>query len=248
MRVLLKLTQIEMKLFLREPLTAVFTLLLPLIVLFILGGVFGNEPDPSGEIYRGIGAMDYYVPAYIGLVVASMGLIGLPVHLAGYREAGVLRRFRASSVGLPSLIGSQVLVTVVLGAVGSLLLIAAAFLAYDVNPPHAPLSVAAAFLLVALSFAGFGVLLGSLMPTARAAQGAGVLLWFVMLFLSGPGPPLEVLPRTMRLVGDATPLKHATLLLQDLWLGYGWNASELLIVLVVLVASLALSLRFFRWE
>jgi hypothetical protein len=45
-----------------------------------------EHPDPQSQVYRGVGAMTYYVPASIGLVIATMGLIGLPVHLAGYHE------------------------------------------------------------------------------------------------------------------------------------------------------------------
>jgi ABC-2 type transport system permease protein len=192
--------------------------------------------------------MDFYVPAYVGLVIASMGLIGLPVHLAGYRERGVLRRFQASSVSIWTLIGSQVLVTLVLAGLGCLILVVSATLAYGVHAPKAPLEVLLAAVLAGLSFACLGVLLGALMPTARAAQGAGILLWFVMLFLAGSGPPPEVLTRSMRIVGDLTPLKHAAVLLQDLWLGHGWNLGELLVVLGVLTCSLLLSVRLFRWE
>jgi hypothetical protein len=56
------------------------------IALDILGGVFGDTPDPDGQLHRGVGPMTYYVPAHIGLVIASMGLIGLPAHLAAYRR------------------------------------------------------------------------------------------------------------------------------------------------------------------
>ena len=96
MRMLLKLTLVELKLFVREPITMVFTFALPLIFLFVLGGVFKNTPDP--DVYRGVGAMNYYTPAYIGLVIASIAVVGLPVHLTGYRERGVLRRLRASPI------------------------------------------------------------------------------------------------------------------------------------------------------
>jgi hypothetical protein len=37
-----------------------------------------------------------YVAAYIGVVVTAIGLVMLPVHLASYRERGVLRRFDVS--------------------------------------------------------------------------------------------------------------------------------------------------------
>jgi ABC-2 type transport system permease protein len=70
-----KSTAVEAKLFLREPLTVAFTLALPLLFLFVMGGVFGNKADP--QYYRGAGALDYYVPAYCGLVTA------IPYRVAG---------------------------------------------------------------------------------------------------------------------------------------------------------------------
>ena len=72
-----------------------FTLALPIIFLLVMGGVFGNTPDT--QYYRGVGAMNYYIPAYFGLVMMAIGTVALPVHLTGYRERGVLRRFKASS-------------------------------------------------------------------------------------------------------------------------------------------------------
>ena len=89
MRTLAKLTWVELKLFTREPITVIFTFALPFMFLFVMGEVFGKTPaDP--QAFRGVGAMNYYTPAYIGLVMAAIGLISLPVHLAGYRERGVL--------------------------------------------------------------------------------------------------------------------------------------------------------------
>jgi ABC-2 type transport system permease protein len=109
---LLKLTWVELKLFVREPITMVFTFALPLIFIFVLDEVFGNTPDQT--VYRGVGATNYYTPAYIGLVIASIAVVGLPVHLTGYRERGVLRRLRASPIPLWTIFGSQVLVSLLL--------------------------------------------------------------------------------------------------------------------------------------
>lgn len=246
MRSLAKLTWVEIKLFTREPLTIVFSLVFPLVVLFVLLQVFGNVPNP--DLYRGFGATDFYVPAYIGLVISSIGLFGLPVVLAGYRERGVLRRFRASSMPVGSVLGAQVIVGFVIAAVSSLLLAGVAAIVYDLNAPDSPVGVMGAFLLGTLSFAALGVLLGALLPTARTAQGAGLVLFLVMMLLSGAGPPRELLGTAMQRVGDALPLTHVIRLLQDPWLGLGWNVNEMLIVTGILVASAVLSLRFFRWE
>jgi ABC-2 type transport system permease protein len=64
-------------------------------------------PGRSRSCLSGVGGRNYYVPAYVGLVAASIGLIGLPVHLAAYRERGVLRRFRASNVPAYGVFGSR---------------------------------------------------------------------------------------------------------------------------------------------
>ena len=86
-------------------------------------------------MYRGAGAMTYYVPAYIGLAIASMGLISLPVHLVGYRERGVLRRFRASGMPVWSVLSAQVAVTVAVSVLGGALVVALANLTYEVQSP-----------------------------------------------------------------------------------------------------------------
>jgi ABC-2 type transport system permease protein len=86
------------------------------------------------------------------------------------------------------------------------------------------------------------------LPTARAAQGAGIALFFVMLMVAGAGPPPEVLPDSMVALGKATPLQHVIVLLQDAWLGFGWNTFQTGIVAAFLVASIGISLWKFRWE
>lgn len=248
MRVLFKLTWVEIKLFIREPITMVFTFALPLIFLFVMGGVFGNNPDPEGLIFRGVGPIDYYVPAYIGLISASIGVVALPVHLTGYRERRVLRRFRASSISIWAVFGSQVVVSLAISILGALLLIAAALVAYDASLPESPGLVVAAFVLSVLSFAAVGVFLGAILPTTRAAQGLGLILFFVMMILSGAGPPREVMTEAMHWIADATPLRYVILTLQDPWLGFGWNVHASLVVGGFLVAATLLSARFFRWE
>jgi len=100
MRTLGRLTLVEMKLFIREPITMFFTFALPLLFLFVMGGVFGKMTNGGSDNFHGLSAMAFYTPAYIALVLTSVGIVGLPGHLTGYRERGVLRRFRASSLSI----------------------------------------------------------------------------------------------------------------------------------------------------
>lgn len=245
MTMLLKMTWLELKLFLREPLTVLFALVLPLLILFVMGGVFGNQVE--ADIYRGVGAMNYYVPAYIALVAASVGLISLPTHMASNRELGVLKRYRASSMPAWVVVGSQIAVTFLLSMVSAVILVLVALPVYDVPGPESVPLVVAGFALVALAFSALGVLLGAVLPSSRAAQALGVMLWFVMLMVGGAGPPPEVLTGVMGIVGDLTPLHHAIRALQDGWLnldpGNAWP-----IVAGLTVVSAAAAVYFFRWE
>lgn len=244
MPTLWKLTLVEIKLFAREPISLVITIVLPAIFLFVLGGVFGNAPDP--QIYGGMGPINFYLPAYIGLVIASVGVVTLPVHLTGYRERGVLRRLHASSIPAWCLFGSQALVSLVIAAFGSLLLTASAMLVYDVELPKQPAPFPAALLLSSLSFTALGVMLGVLLPTTRAAQGLGLILFFVMMLLDGPGPPREIMTDTMRLVADLTPLRYVVLLLQDPWFGSGWDFESFLVVAGVAGGATVVAVHVFR--
>jgi ABC-2 type transport system permease protein len=246
MRSLFKLTAVEIKLFLREPITVVFTLALPIIFLLVMGGVFGNTPTP--DIYRGVGAMNYYVPSYFGLVMMAIGTVALPVHLTAYRERGVLRRFRASSISVWSVLGSQLIVTFIIAVAGSILVTVVGVLMYSPDPPKALPLLAAAFLLGTISFACFGFFLGAVLPSTRSAQGVGLILFFVMMILGGAGPPPEVLTGAMGIVGKLTPLRYVILMLQDPWLGFGWNVPASLVVAGVTIISGALAARFFRWQ
>ncbi len=246
MKTLLKLTWVEIKLFLREPTTVVFTLALPVIFLLVMGGVFGNTP--SANIYRGVGAMDYYMPSYYGLVIMAIGTVSLPVHLAGYRERGILRRFRASSFSVWSVLGSQLLVTFVIAVLGSLIITIVGLLAYSPHLPDNLPMLIAAFILGTFCFAAFGFFLGAVLPSTRSAQGVGLILFFVMMILGGAGPPPEVLKGAMAIVGKLNPLRPVILTLQDPWLGFGWHAGASLAVLGITAVSGVLAARFFRWQ
>jgi ABC-2 type transport system permease protein len=228
MRTVRTLSWIELKLFLREPVTVVFTLALPPLVLYVLAQVFGNTPDPEGRVYGGAGPLDYYTPAYIGLVIASLGLIGLPVHVASYRERGVLRRFQAARMPVRALLASQLFVLFTAVVAGSVILVALARVSYQVHWPISWLGVMLAAAVGTIAFGGVGVFLGAVLPTARSAQGIGVLLWFLMMMVSGGGPPPEVLGTTLHRVADFTPLKPLVVALQDPWLGHGTNWTQLL--------------------
>ena len=228
MRAVSRMTWVELKLLVREPFTLLFVFVFPIVVLLVLSGVFGAEAE---EEWGGTTPANYYVAAYIGTVIAALALISVPVHLATYRERGILRRLTASSVAGWTVLLSQLIVGVVLATVGSIALIVAAFLIYDVELPVAIPAMILAFFIGAISFITLGLLLGILMPTARSAQAIGLGLFFPMWMLSGTGPPPEVMTDTMQSISSLLPMTRLVSALQEPWFGSGLDYFETTILL-----------------
>jgi len=247
LRVLFKLTWIELKLFLREPMTIVFTFAFPVVLMFVLGEIFGNRSSTDTHVFGSVGAMNYYAPAYIAVVTMSVGVIMLPARLTDYRSGGVLRRFRASLVPIWAVLGSQVLGALVLGFIGAVLVVAFAAAFYPVHFPESIVLLAAGFVLCSAAFAAIGTLLGAVMPSPRAAQGAGLMLFFVMLFLSGASVPTEVMSDTMTRIGDFLPLTYGVDLLQEAWIGGTWDWPAAIVLLGIALVAGFLSVRVYRW-
>lgn len=86
------LVRTELKLVAREPIVAIFVFAFPAFTALVLGGVFDRD-DPA---FEGLEPARWYVAGCVGVAAAAIGLIMLPVHLAGYRERGIDRRFRRS--------------------------------------------------------------------------------------------------------------------------------------------------------
>lgn len=226
-----KLTSVELKLFLRDPFATVFALVLPLIMLLLLAAVFGDTPagetDNGVLVFRGIAGNDYYMSASVVLVIAAIGLLTIPIHLTSYREVGILRRFRASSIPAWSLFVSQIIVALVVAAVGTVVMMLVAKVVYDTQFPQSVPGVLVTFVLSTLCFTSVGFLIAALVPTARAAQGISLIIFFLFWMLSGTAPPRAVLPDSIRPLTEAIPLTHALIALQDPWYGIGWNWTEL---------------------
>jgi ABC-2 type transport system permease protein len=245
MRPLLKLTWVEVKLFFREPLTVVFTFAFPLVLLFVLAGVFGNEQGHD-QSFHGAGGTDFYIPSYLAIAVAAIGLIGLPTHLATYRERGILRRLRASSVSVRTVFVAEAAVGFVLAVISALILIAATWLAYHPRVPHDSARVLLGFVIAVLCAVALGLCLSGILKTGGSAQAAGLIIFFPAWLLSGAGPPPAVMPSAMRHLADLLPVTYMVRAVQDPWIGFGAGTSDLAVLAAIAVAATALSLLLYR--
>lgn len=230
----------ELKLLVREPLVLVVSLLFPILLMVLLLVSFSEDTEP---VYGGIFATDFYVTAYLSAAVAVMGFMAMPAHLAAYRASGVLRRFRAAGVPARSLVASQVVVMAAVTAVGTAAMVGLAYAGFDLAAPRSTVGVLLGLLAGILAFAGIGALLGSVMRTARGAQGLGLLLFFATFFVAGGGPPPEVLPQVLNDVAAVTPIGLLIDAVREPWTRDGLDAPALLALAAIAVAGLTLATR-----
>lgn len=247
MRGLWKLTWMELKLFVRNPTGAFFTVIFPLMLLSVFGVMYSNELGGISDEY---GLIDVSVPAFTGMIIAIAALTILNTEVATSREKGVLRRLKATPLRPLTILTAKLIMIFLMTCLGMVLMIVAGKLAFGLRFYGNLLNVVGGFLLSSFSFFAFGFVLASLMPNVRSAESIGFILLFVMLFFSGVFVPLEVIPETVQQYAQVLPLTHVNTLLRGLWLGHGWaeHLKEVAVLAGILVASVILSAKTFRWE
>jgi ABC-2 type transport system permease protein len=248
MKSLLRMTWMEAKLFLREPVSAFFTLIFPLIMLFIFGFIYGNVPPPPGTDTQS--AIEVLIPALSAMVIGTTGLMAVTITMANYRENGILRRLSTTPVRPLVVLTAQVIVVFGMTALGMLLLVAAGKLVFHARFEGSAFSLLGGFVLGSLSFFGIGFILAGTMPTARTAQIIAMVLMYPMLILSGAAWPRELMPAIIQKISAFVPLTYVVNLLRGLWVGEPWG-NHLLDVTVLggmLLLGIIISVKTFRWE
>ena len=247
MKGFMKLAWVEIKIYLRQPEASFFTLIFPVLLLFLFGSIYGNTPNP---FFGGRGMVDVSAPAYLAMIIGTTGLLSISISVSSYREKGVLRRFRATPLRPAAILASEVIVHFLMTLLGGVLLIVAARLVYGLRFEGRPLEVFLGFTLSCLSFFAVGFLLASVARTARVAYILGMVLYFPNLFLSGATIPKQVFPPALKAAGKFIPLTHVVNLLQGLWIGepLGKHVLEASVLAGLLILGVAVSAKAFRWE
>ncbi len=165
-----------------------------------MGGIYGNKPTP---LFGGYGPMDVSMPAYTALILGSVGMLTVAISTSSYREAGILRRFRATPLPPLTYILADVATNLVMTLLGMVGLVLAGWLIYRVRFEGNVLSVALAIILGGLTMFSLGYVIASLAPSARAAQVISMVVFYPMMFISGASVPSEVFPATIRRIADS---------------------------------------------
>jgi ABC-2 type transport system permease protein len=241
-----RLALVEGKLFLREKaaLIGVFGLPVALVIGF---GLIPGFSDPQKGLSDQIGT-EYTAALGVAIVLASLGLTGVPMVLGQYRERGVLRRLGVTPVRPLSLLLADLTVWAAAAVLSVAMLVAVVRIAFHVPAPVKPGWFILAVALGIASLFATGLLAASVAPTARGAAGIGWLLFFPNMFLAGIYFPTEEMSSAMRQIGNFTPLGSALHAVRDSWMGIDPRPEYLGIMAAWALVAGALAARFFRWE
>ena len=241
-----RLAYVETKLFLRETAAAIGVFGLP-VALVIGFGLIPGFGDPQKGLSGQIGT-EYIASIGVAIVLATLGLNGVPMVIGQYRQRGVLRRMAVTPVRPLSLLLADLMVWAAAAILSVTLVIAVARLAYHVPAPAAGGWFVLSVILGIAALFSLGLLVASVAPTARSAAGIGWLLFFPNMFLAGVYFPTEEMSPVMRQIGTFTPLGSALHAVRDSWMGLAPRPEYLGIMAAYAVIAGALAARFFRWE
>lgn len=248
LRGLLRLIWIEIKIFFREPLGAIGTVVFPVLV-FILFGVVNTRIVPARSLEAGDG-IRVDVPVFAAVLIAINAVLSLVVIIAIYREGGILKRLRATPLRPQTILTAHVVVKLILTAVTLALTLLAGKRYYPVGADVPLIGFGIALLISTWSILSIGFLISSIVPTARFAQPIGAVILYPMLALSGLFFPLDVMPPALRGLARALPLTYSVSLLRGIWHGDSWatHVGDIAALAIVFVICTALSAKVFRWE
>jgi ABC-2 type transport system permease protein len=244
LRGLLRLTWIEIKVFMREPLGAIGSIVMPVVLYFLFGQLGRAFGSPNRLV-----TSPYYrtnIPVLVAILIALNAVLSLVAIVSIYREGGILKRLRATPLRPWTIMTAHVLVKLLLTTVtlGLMLLVGRRYYPAGMHVPVARFAIA--LMITTWSILSIGFLIASVIPTARFAQPVGAIVLYPMLALSGLFIPIDAVPGWLRHL----PLRYAVSLLQGMWTGDAWSAhvGDIVALTVVFAVCTALSARVFRWE
>ncbi len=241
-----KLTWLETKIFTREPMGFVGTLVMPLLVFIALGRAFSlGKPAVAPPV-----DMPFNAAILAAVLIAISAVQSLTAIISIYREGGILKRLRSTPLSPVTIMGAQVVVKLGFTVISLALLVLAGKRLFPGVMQVNVFSFTLAVLLGTFSILSLGFVLASLVPTARFAQPIGALVLYPMLALSGLFFPVARLPHWLEAIAYVLPVTHAVALMNGVWDGSGWSAHlvNVAALLILFAVFTAISTKVFRWE
>ncbi len=237
----------EIKLNIRNMNMVIFAVIMPLIVLVILGLIFGTKPAADGVTYT---FLEQSFGALSSISMCAGGLMGLPLVISEYRERKILKRFQVTPVSPLKLLMVEFLIYVVYCIVSVITLLIVAMLFWKVKISGYWMAFLGSWLLTMVSTLSIGMMVGGIAKNAKSASVIACVLYFPMLIFSGATLPFEVMPTAMQKIVSFFPITQGIGLMKSAFLGL--PAENIWLPIVVMVAVTVIctgtAVKFFKWE
>ncbi len=239
----------DQRVFWRSPASVFFTVMLPLIFLFIFTGLFGSD---TIEEYGGIKVSTYYVPGIITLSVVSATLQSLAINLTEARESGRLKRIRSTPLPawafVAGRVGNAFLISVAMTVLATL--IGNLFFGVEIPTQTVP-ALLVTLVVGAFTFSCLGFALTAAIPSEDAAPPMTNAILLPLYFLSGVFIPDTQIPDGILSVADVFPIRQFFLTFFEGFdpatTGTGFEWGHLAVLALWGVLGLFLAVRYFRW-
>ncbi|MGC8460883.1 MAG: ABC transporter permease [Candidatus Dormibacteria bacterium] len=249
LRKLLRQIQFEQRAFWRNPASAVFTFVFPVIILVVLGNV-------NSHAHFHVGAHTYSYDDYLAPSMSTYGIISatfvsLAMILSIRRDSGVLKRFQGTPLGSTMFIVSILISSLINVIIMMILTIGLGMISLGVHFPANALLTILIMLFGAVCFASLGVAMAALIPNSDAAPAIVNGIFFPIAFISGIFFPISGTTLLGR-IGNIFPISHYATAVFDAYNPIGTApsvaGSDLLILGVWGVIGILVAIRRFKWE
>ena len=249
LRSLAKLTWLEIKIFVREPMGLIGNVVIPVAIFVVLGRAVGSR---LGDLTSGFATqMRVGLPVFGAIFIAINTVLSLVAIIAIYRDGGILKRLRATPLSPITILVAHVLVKLIFTAVTVIVMVFVGRRYYPAGTDVPVVSFTFAMLLSTWSILSLGFIIASLVRTARFAPPLGSLVLYSMLPFCGLFRPIDTFPDGLQqIVARALPLTPAVSLLSGIWQGNPWSAhlGDVAALVVVFAVCTLVASRVFRWE
>ena len=235
----------ELLLYTRSRELAFFTFLLPMIFFVLLGSTYGHDT------VDGVKGSRFLEAGMIGYGAISIAFAGLAIVLVIRREAGILKRLRATPLPASAYVAAVLSAFLIAFAVEVIGLILLGRILFGIGAPDKPLSLALALLLGAVSFCGLGIGVTALIRSAEGASAVVNAIYLPMSFIAGAFFSPRHFPSVLQAIADVLPLTYFLRLVRNVMLhGHNiWSQGTNVAVLAAWgIAGVIVALRAFRWE
>lgn len=247
MKAFKRLLIIEGRLSIRDMNMIIFAVIMPIVVLVILGVIYGKKVATIGVEYT---FLEQSFGALCSIAICAGGLMGLPLVISEYRERKILKRFHVTPISPQMILMVHLSIYALYSAVSVVTLWIVGKLLWGVQLKGSIFIFIAAWLLVLISTLSIGLLVGGVAKNSKSASVIASVLYFPMLVFSGATLPYEVMPKIMRRVVELLPLTQGIRILKATTLGLPLHniTNSVIITLIVAVICIIASVKFFKWE